>query len=200
MLVYIETNFILGISTGREVSADQLLSLINAERRLIIPSICFLEALVALEGQQKQLSNLIESLNIVISQVQRNPKLNNSDELTTLIASRNVANKLLNQLKPDLSSAMQDVFRVIEVITPSVNNIQKTLNNPILIRDKAIRDNLILECISEHATAQSDTKKAFLSSNTKEFGCEEAQLALRTSGVIYFSNTNSVINWINSQS
>ena len=63
-----------------------------------------------------------------------------------------------------------------------------------------MRDNYILECILDDATLQSDTKKAFLSSNTKEFGSEEARLALRTSGVIYFSNTNSLINWIDSQS
>ncbi|BAZ17358.1 hypothetical protein NIES4071_92360 [Calothrix sp. NIES-4071] len=200
MLVYIETNFILGISTGREVNANQLLSRINAERRLIIPSICSLEALIALEGQQKQLSNLIESLDMVISQLERNPQQNTSNEITALIASRNAANNLSNQLKPNLSSAIGNVFRVAEVITPSTNSIQKTLNNPILIRDKAMRDSLILECILEHANTQLDTQKAFLSSNIKEFGSQEARFALRTYGIIYFSDTTKLINWIDSQS
>lgn len=200
MLVYIETNFVLGIATGREVSADRLFSRINAECRLIIPSICSLEALIALEGQQKQLSKLIESLDTVISQVQRNPQLHGSNEITTLIASRDATNKLFNQLKPDLSSAMEDVFRVAEIITPSTNSVQKTLNNPILIRDKALRDNFIMECILEHATAQLDSRKAFLSGNTKEFGSVEARISLKNAGVIYFSNTNNLVNWIDTQS
>lgn len=200
MLVYIETNFIFGISTRRDLNANKLLSRINAERRLIIPSVCSLEALVALEGQQKQLSNLLESLDTVISQLERNSLQKTSNENTALIASRKAANILFNQLKPDLSDAIGDVLSVAEVITPSTNSIQKTLKNPILISDKAMRDNLILECISEHATVQSDTKKAFLSSNTKEFGSEQARFTLRASGVIYFSDTTKLINWMDSQS
>lgn len=200
MLVYIETNLIVGIAIGREINANLLLSRINPECRLFVPSVCLLEALIALEGQQNQLKKLTESLDMSISQIERSPQRSTSNEMRSLTECRDAAGRLLDRLKPDLSNAIGEVFQVAEVITPSAYHVQKTLDNPILKRNKALRDNLILECILEHATTQSDTQKAFLSSNTKEFGSEEALFALRTSGLIYFSNTNSLINWIDSQS
>jgi hypothetical protein len=166
----------------------------------MMSSICFLEAIVALEGQQNQLNKLIESLNITIGEIQRSPQQRSSNEMSALTASKDAATNLLNQLKPSLSAAIEKVLRVAEVITPSVNSVQKTLNNPILKRNKALRDNLILQSILDHAITQSDTTKVFLSSNTKEFGNAEARFALRTSDVMYFSNTNSLISWIDSQS
>ncbi|RUT07847.1 hypothetical protein DSM106972_021070 [Dulcicalothrix desertica PCC 7102] len=57
-----------------------------------------------------------------------------------------------------------------------------------------------MQSILDHAITQSDTTKVFLSNNTKEFGNAEARFGLRASDVMYFSNTNSLISWIDSQS
>lgn len=200
MLVYIETNFLLSIATGREVNANQLFSRIGAERRLLIPSICLLEALVALEGQRNQLTKLTESLDMVISQIRRNPQQRTSAEMEALVASRDTARSLFDQLKPALSAAVGDVCRVAEIIMPSANSLLNTLNNPTLTRDKALRDNFILECILEHTTTESDTQKALFSNNIKEFGTQEARFALRKYGVIYFSDLNKLLNSMDSQS
>ena len=44
-LLYIETNFLMSIATGRDPKADDLLAQPPEGLRLAIPQVCFMEAL-----------------------------------------------------------------------------------------------------------------------------------------------------------
>ena len=53
MILYVETNFPMSIATGRDPQANTLLLNTPASVRIAIPSTCFMEALSALEADQK---------------------------------------------------------------------------------------------------------------------------------------------------
>lgn len=62
LYLYIETNFIMGIATGRDSKAEFLLNNLSININLFRPSICYLELLVALENEIKRKENFIHSL------------------------------------------------------------------------------------------------------------------------------------------
>ncbi|BAY04949.1 hypothetical protein ACOWPH_07085 [Anabaena sp. PCC 7938] len=61
-------------------------------------------------------------------------------------------------------------------------------------------DNLILECILDHAQLHPQEDKAFISNNSKDLGKPEVQISLRNAGIKYFTITQDFLNWFNSRS
>lgn len=61
-------------------------------------------------------------------------------------------------------------------------------------------DNLILLCILNHAKSHTQGIKVFLSGNTKDFGKQEVQEALRNAWISkYFTRTQQFLGWLQSQ-
>ena len=53
-ILYIETNFLMSIATGRDPDANHLLLSVPTSVRIAIPAICCMEALSALEDEIKR--------------------------------------------------------------------------------------------------------------------------------------------------
>jgi hypothetical protein len=63
-----------------------------------------------------------------------------------------------------------------------------------------IMDNVILQCILDHAQSHPQEDKAFISNNSKDFGKPEVKEVLRNAGIKYFTITQDFLNWFNSRS
>jgi hypothetical protein len=75
-----------------------------------------------------------------------------------------------------------------------------TFTDPILKEEKQLRDNLLLQCILDHAQRHPNGQKVMLTGNSSEFGQLEVQQVLKQFGIIkYFTNTKDFLGWLKNQ-
>ena len=200
MILYFETNFLIGIGTGRDSQANTLLESTPPSLQLVIPSVCYMEALSALEQEQKYRKRFGNELDLQISQARRDVTSSNAQSLFALLReSKNKNEQLLNDVESRLFQALNQISLKAEMIELTVDMVQESLNAPFFRTDYT--DNLILYCILHHAGLHPNETKAFLSSNSREFGQVEVQEALANAGgVNYFSSSQDFMVWRQSQS
>ena len=200
-ILYIETNFLMSIATGREAEAIMLLRDLSSSVQLVIPSICYMESLSALEDELKRQNYFKEQLSRQISETKRDVTSEQVASLSfhleeSLIYYRN----RIGEIKFRLREAIYMLSQKAEMIVLNTEIIEASLNTTIIEKDPT--DNLILHCILSHARLRPTETKVFLSGNVKEFGkLPEVQDALREAGISkYFSRTEDFIGWLQSQS
>ncbi len=196
--LYIETNFLMSIATGRDSQAYNLLSTPPSSVRIAIPSICCMEALSALEDELKRRNRFENELNLQISQLRRDVTSPYAKSL--LVRQSVVKNRgLLNDVRERLFQALDQLAAKAEIIALTADMLQTSLNTAFF--EKEPTDNLILYNILQDASVHPTEVKVFLSGNVKEFGALDVQQPLRDAGVEqYFRTTESFLGWLNSQS
>ncbi len=199
-IVYIETNFLMSITTGREAEAIMLLRDLSSSVQLVIPSICYMEALSALEDELKRQNSFGQQLSRQVSETKRDVT---SEYATSL--SFHLEESLLyyfyrvGEIKSRLREAISLMSRNAEMIALNPEIIEASLNETLIEKDPT--DNLILHCILSHARSHSAETKVFLSGNFKEFGIPAVQDVLLEAGITkYFSVTKNFLGWLQSQS
>lgn len=199
-IIYIETNFLMSIATGREAEAIMLLRDLSSSVQLVIPSVCYMEAWSAFEDELKRQNSFKEQLSRQISETKRDVT---SEKVASL--SYNLEESLvyylerIDEIELRLREAISLMSYNAEMIALNPEIIQATLNTPIIKKDPT--DNLILHSILSHARSHSTETKVFLSGNVKEFGLPEVQDVLREAGITkYFAVTKNFLGWLHSQS
>jgi len=192
---------LMSIATGREAEAIMLLRDLSSSVQLVIPSICYMESLSALEDELKRQNYFKEQLSRQISETKRDVTSEQVGALSfhleeSLIYYRN----RIDEIKFRWREAIYMLSRNAEMIVLNTEIIEASLNTTIIGKDPT--DNLILHCILSHARLRPTETKVFLSGNVKEFGkLPEVQDALREVGITkYFSRTEDFIGWLQSQS
>jgi len=71
LFLYIETNLIMAIAKGQDEQAEQLLNNIPANICLMIPSICYMEAIVALQNERKRRKDFLNNVKLEITESER---------------------------------------------------------------------------------------------------------------------------------
>ncbi len=71
MIVYIETNFLMGAAMGRDANAYELLEVPADELRIVLPSVCIMEAWSTFEQIKKARNQFKQTLDDQISQLRR---------------------------------------------------------------------------------------------------------------------------------
>ena len=200
-ILYIETNFLMSIATGREAEAIMLLRDLLSSVQLVIPSICYMESLSALEDELKRQNYFKEQLSRQISETKRDVTSEQVASLSfhleeSLIYYRN----RIGEIKFRLREAIYMLSQKAEMIVLNTEIIEASLNTTIIGKDPT--DNLILHCILSHARLRPTETKVFLSGNVKEFRkLPEVQEALLEAGITkYFSRTEDFLGWLQSQS
>ena len=200
-ILYIETNFLMSIATGREAEAIMLLRDLSSSVQLVIPSICYMESLSALEDELKRQNYFKEQLSRQISETKRDVTSEQVASLSfhleeSLIYYRN----RIDEIKFRLREAIYMLSRNAEMIVLNTEIIEASLNTTIIGKDPT--DNLILHCILSHARLRPTETKVFLSGNVKEFRqIPEVQDAFREVRITkYFSRTEDFNRWLQSQS
>ncbi|MCY7384256.1 MAG: PIN domain-containing protein [Microcoleus sp. CAN_BIN18] len=199
-IVYIETNFLMSITTGREAEAIMLLRDLSSSVQLVIPSICYMEALSALEDELKRQNSFKEQLSRQVSETKRDVTSEYATSLSFHLEESLVYYRYrMDEIKSRLREAISLMSRNSEMIALNPEIIEASLNATLIEKDPT--DNLILHCILSHARSHSTETKVFLSGNFKEFGIPAVQDVLREAGITkYFSVTKNFLGWLQSQS
>jgi hypothetical protein len=201
VILYIETNFLMSIATGRDPQASTLLMQTPASVQLTIPSICYMESFSALEDEVKRNNYFKQQIDNQISEANRDFTSHHARSLSfNLGQSRNDHERRLQDIKLRLHESIEQLSQNAEMIDLTANIIQESLNTTFIAKDPT--DNLILHCILSHARLHPTETKVFLSGNVKEFRqLPEVQDALQQAGVEkYFSRTEDFLGWLQSQS
>lgn len=199
MILYVETNFPMSIATGRDPQANTLLLTTPASVQIAMPSVCYIEALLALEADRKYRRRFGNELSLRLSDAQRNLTSQHAQALSLHLEQADFENdELLKEVEVLLFQTLNRLASTAEIITLTSDMIQASLQ-PSLTNE--LTDNLILSCILHHARLRSTEMKVFLSGNVNDFGKMEVREALRDAGVIeYFANTQAFFGWLQSRS
>ena len=199
-IIYIETNFLMSIATGREAEAIMLLRDLSSSVQLVIPSVCYMEAWSAFEDELKRHNSFKEQLSRQISETKRDVTSQKVASLSFYLEESLLYYlERIDELELRLREAISLMSENAEMIVLNSEIIQSSLNTAIIKKDPT--DNLILHCILSHARSHSTESKVFLSGNVKEFGLSKVRDALQEVGITkYFSRTEDFLGWLQSQS
>lgn len=187
----------MSIATGRDPQANSLLLNPPATVQIVIPSVCFMEALSALEADLKYRRRLSDELRLRRSDAKRNLSSQYAQSLSLHLREALAQNELLIQeVKEILLQTLNQLANTAETIALTADMIQASLQTNYTNEPT---DKLILSCITHHARLHPTEVKVFLSGNSNDFGKTEVREALQEVGVQYFSTTQTFINWQRSQ-
>jgi hypothetical protein len=174
LILYIETNYLMGIATGRDPNIDELLSKVNerlsgeGQVQFVLPLICIMEALKVLESMQSEGNQLNRSLKNLISQIQRDKTSEQAGSWLSHLELARVANdKALEVINSRLFEAIRAFARRVELIGLDTEILEKSLERKPIGDDVA--DNLILHCILAHARSNQEASKVLLTGDGKHF-------------------------------
>ena len=199
IILYVETNFLMSIATGRDAQAISLLENKPPLLDIAIPSICCMEALSALEDEQKRRNRLDNEINLQISQLERDKTSLYAQSLLANLQESIIANKRLsNEIQARLFTAFDRIATKAEIIELTADVLKESINANFITREPT--DNLIFHCIIAHSRWHPTNIKVFLSGNAKEFDLPEIRDVLRNNGIVkYFRNTENFQGWLNNQ-
>ena len=188
----------MSIATGRDPQAGNLLANKPSSVQIAIPGICCLEALSALEQNEKSRTSLEQQLNIQINEADRDRTSSHAQALRLYLDQSRAENRMLiEETKKRMFAALRQSAIEADIIALNAEIIQSSLNQ-ILIAD--LTDNLILHCILVHARNHPTEIKVFMSGNVNDFGRSGVREALDQAGVSnYFSRTQDFLGWLQSQ-
>ncbi len=143
VILYIETNFLMSIATGRDPDANNLLLSVPTSVRIAIPAICCMEALSALEDEIKRRNRFADEQKKQISQLKRDLTSSYAKSLLFHVEeSLNENEGLLNNIKVRLFEALELLADNVEMIELTADTLQESLNTVLIEEDPT--DNLIL--------------------------------------------------------
>ncbi|WP_066425868.1 PIN domain-containing protein [Anabaena sp. 4-3] len=205
VILYVETNFLMSIAQGQDLAANQLLNSLPESLRIIIPSICFIEALATFEKEKKDRTEFARELDKQINKATRDMDSHNAKRLVLQLEQARILNqRLLNEINYRLYDVIDKLIENAEIINLN-NQLLRDITDITLIFPEHLQikndliDNLILQCILNHAKSHTTDHKVFLSENKNDFGKPDVQEALSRSGVRYFSLTQDFLSWLQSQ-
>lgn len=195
VLIYFETNWIIGAVVGQDPRADELLASSVTEVELAIPSACLMEAVSAFDWKRIERNQLASELERQLKQVRRSNQLLLAQQLTAQLIQANITNaKLLDELFQRLDDFLTRVARRAELIpisTAAVEHMVQLHRDTDLDRDDA----LILACIFSHSTGQTSVPRAFLTGNVRDFDVEPVKTMIEGAGIKLFSSTDRLLQW-----
>ena len=207
VILYVETNFLMAIAKGQDLEAENLLRSSPASIHIVIPVICYVEALSRWEKEKYYVQEFEKELDKQINNSKRDLTSSNAQIFMTHLEQARILNKLLlNDIQNRLFDAIDMLSQTAEIINLD-NTIIRNVSEAVILQPETLlikqdlMDNLILQCIISHARSSYITEqKVFLSGNSKDFGKREVKQALENAGIKYLTNTKDFLAWLNSQS
>ncbi|MDB9537970.1 hypothetical protein PN451_19390 [Dolichospermum planctonicum CS-1226] len=205
LILYIETNFLMGVAKGRDLDAEKLLRNLSPLISLAIPAICYVEAINTYKIDKQNQLKFQAEMEKQINEAMRDKMSVHADLFKVSLERASIENLLLlNDVQDKLSEVIELLTENSEIINFD-NNIIKDISDKIFIETETLlikndlMDNLILQCIVSHANQHPNNQKVFISVNTKDFGKKEVQEILNSAKIKYFSNTKNFLGWLESQ-
>ncbi|WNZ46009.1 PIN domain-containing protein [Leptolyngbya boryana CZ1] len=205
MILYVETNLILAIAKGQDPEATELLQNPLCDSvRIVIPSICYMEALVAFEEDRQRRENFRKTMDQQLSEARRDATAPDRLALVSALSDALVRySNLLNDVEARFQMAVQAMSSRFEMVHLTPESLVCGLNERFLSEQKQRRDNLVLQCILHHARQYPNDRKILLT-NDAAFWKDEifsqptpAKQALLDAGVDqHFTRTKNFLGWL----
>lgn len=166
----------------------------------MIPSICLMETLVAIEREDKRSQSFSQTLQIEMNEAKRNKELSNSTSFVNYLESSLIDyDDILTDFRNRFLKILKYLKNHGELIEPRIEMLESTLNAPLIPGKNQKRDDFILQVILAHAQNNLSMSKVFFSENTKDFGNTNIQQVLANVGINYFSKIANLQGWLNEQ-
>lgn len=202
-ILYIETNFIIGIAKGQDPLANRLLENPPPSLHIVIPHICFVEALARWKDEERYSKRFSAEIKVQINEARRDLTSSTAASLVTDLEAVDVQTEaLLNETQRRLSETIDRLLANAESIALNRDAIAQLAHMTLREEKTALikndlTDNLILLSILGHARLHPREVKVFLSGNTKDFAQSRVRAALREAGIErYFSTTENFLGWL----
>jgi hypothetical protein len=197
-ILYVETNMLLSVATGRDPEANELLVNPPHRVRLAVPQICCMEALSVLDEERRRRKRFTNTIQEQVVQLKRDLTSVHARTLQSHLEQALVANeRLISEIATRLFDAFDQIAQVADLIALSPESLTGSRRN-VLIPD--LTDNLILHGILEHARANPADVKVLLSGNRKDFGTDSVRDALQAAGINkYVPEAKQFLGWYRSQ-
>ncbi|TAF05900.1 MAG: hypothetical protein EAZ77_13310 [Nostocales cyanobacterium] len=200
IIIYLETNSIMAIAKGRNEELEDFIYQSSDKIKVVIPSICLMETLVAIEREEKRSQSFSQTIQIEMNEGKRNKELANSDSFVNYLELCLIDyGKLLRDFRKRFLNILEYLKNHGELIEPSIEILETTLNNPVLPGKNQKRDDFILQVILAHAQNNLSISKVFFRENTKDFENTNIQQVLANVGINYFSKVSNLKGWLNKQ-
>jgi hypothetical protein len=206
VIVYIETNLLIGLTLGQEPEAADLFD--EAARKpdlqLAIPSICLMEATATMASRVHGYVELRGRLVREVTQLERNRTSAAAKQLLApLDGARLACGGYIDGLMADFQGVVRMVRSTARMI-PLAKSSLKSGFSSIIVEAKQkgliLPDNLIIYCILNDARRHPAASKAFLRGNRLEFSRPEVMAALKAVGIDkYFTEAKNALGWYRSR-
>jgi len=194
ILLYLETNFLVGRATGRDRLEWARPGL--PPIRAAIPGVCFLEAFGWMEGEKKRRKAFGRALTEQLVQLRRDLTSPSAATLSVILDTAIAQNlALLDEINERLFAAVARVSSAAEILAVTAAVLEAS-RRTILIDEST--DNLIAHNILDHARSTAGPK-AFFSENHRDFGGAAVQSGLRSAGVTYLRDPDRLFEWAGAQ-
>ena len=200
--LYIETNFFIDFAKNQDQETENLVYSQNPEvttrLKIITPAICCMEALSVLESERNRSNRFGDNLKDEVRKLKGDVNSQYSREIKRCLEQAIIKNnERINEINTRLFDILEWAKNSVELIQLKPDILSASLDN-LLITDPT--DNLILQCILDHAQTSLNEQKVFLSGNSNDFGTKEIKQILQKVGIQkYFAKTTDFLGWLQSQ-
>jgi hypothetical protein len=198
-MLYVETGFPIGVAKGQDRDAAALLDVKAPDFsiRILIPSICFMEALSVWESEHKQYNTFMDILTAQLREIGRDVISAQARVLVGHLGQSRVESEIrFGAVQARLNEVLYALTEEAEIINLDADMIRDSLMNDY-VDDPT--DNLILSCILRHAHLNPLKAKAFFSANHKHFGDPQVCQLLEAAGIKYFRRIDAAVGWLRAQ-
>ena len=129
---------------------QSLLSNLPDDVQLVLPSICYMEALFAVQQDKKRRKEFDRDLAIEINEAKRSNLTVSQLVMNDLKQSQERYDALSEQLNTEFIEALMFLSSRLTLIHPQPDTLITTLLDPKLNKFTERRDDFILRCIVEH--------------------------------------------------
>ncbi|MDQ3814448.1 MAG: hypothetical protein M3347_10915 [Armatimonadota bacterium] len=191
MILYIETNFIIGRTRGQDAKADEILKISRKKLNIALPDICIMEAWSAFENMQGRRRQLADELSRQAHELKRDliSPYSKLQVVSLEQASLDIANGL-NDSELHFRDTLAKVAYRAELITLTPAALKQSL----AVQTMSLpRDNLVLTTIINHARKHRGEEHILLT------GDREFEMPARNAGMKYFARTEAFLGWFKSK-
>lgn len=197
MIVYIETNFLMGAAMGRDDRWEALFDLPVERARVVMPSICLMEALSAFEDEQKRRNRFGNQIDEQLTQLRRDLTSFHATALLHALEQARVHNQnLANDIERRLMTVIERLTVRAELLPLNPATCLAGIRSALIDEPT---DSFILATILEHAASCADERKCLLTANTKDFDADLARAAIAAAEIKFFARTTNLLGWLASQ-
>lgn len=192
--LYLETNFLLGVATGR-YDVGTLAAATPAGVGLAIPRSCFMESFVAVEAviaRRRRFSRLLKRWSDKLRTELLLPPV--PAIVSQLESARFEQDALAAEVWRRLLDGIERLVAVAVVVDEPTGVLTRSLREPLIEQPT---DNLILHAILGHAAAHPAASEALLTENAKDFRrTDEVKNALRAAGIALHGTYANAVAWM----